>query len=141
MNTEQIDQIRDSFDAMGLARRRVAEVFYQRLFELAPDMRHMFPRDMERLHLKLMDTIAALVGALDTPDVFRSIIDQVGREHARFGVTSSHLATFGDALLWTWEQHFGSDFTPALRQAWIALYEAVRSDMLRAMQAERSGRA
>jgi hemoglobin-like flavoprotein len=45
-------------------------------------------------------------------------------------VTSSHLAAFGDALLWTLEHQFGSSFTPELRQAWAALYEAVQSDML-----------
>jgi hemoglobin-like flavoprotein len=137
---EEIGQIRESFDAMGLARRKVAEAFYQRLFELVPDVRAMFPQDMERMHLKLMDTIAALVGALDNPDMFQSIIDQVGRQHARFGVTPSHLTAFGDALLWTWERHFGSAFTPEVRQAWITLYEAVRSDMLRAIEADRRQR-
>lgn len=137
---EEIGQIRGSFDAMGLSRRKVAEAFYQRFFALVPDARAMFPRDMERLHLKLMDTIAALVGALDRPDMFRSIIEQIGRDHARFGVTPSHLTAFGDALLWTWEQHFGSAFTPRVREAWTTLYEAVRSDMLRAIEADR-GRA
>jgi hemoglobin-like flavoprotein len=137
---EEIGRIRESFDGMGLARRKVAEAFYQRLFEIMPAARAMFPQNMERLHLKLMDTIAALVGALDNPDMFQSIIDQIGREHARFGVTPSHLTAFGDALLWTWEQHFGSAFTPEVRQAWITLYEAVRSDMLRAIEADRSQR-
>jgi hypothetical protein len=32
------------------------------------------------------------------------------------------------------EAHFGSAFTPELRQAWGALYEAVRSDMPQAME-------
>jgi len=132
---EQLGQVRESFEAMGLARRKVAEAFYQRFFELVPGARSMFPQDMERLHLKLMDTIAALVGALDNPDVFQSIINQVGRHHARFGVTPSQLAAFGDALLATWEQHFGPAFTPELRQAWTTLYDAVRRDMLQAMKA------
>jgi hemoglobin-like flavoprotein len=121
---------------MGPVRRKVAEAFYQRFFELDPGARGLFPRDMERLHLKLMDTVAALVGALDNPQMFRSIIDQIGRQHARFGVTSAHLAPFGDALLWTLERHFGPGFTPELRQAWAALYEAVRSDMLQAMESQ-----
>jgi hemoglobin-like flavoprotein len=137
---EEIGQIRDSFDAMGLARRKVAEAFYQRFFQLVPEARSMFPQNMERLHLKLMDTIAALVGALDNPVMFQSIIDQIGRQHARFGVTPSHLTAFGDALLWTWERHFGSAFTPEVREAWTTLYEAVRSDMLRAIEADRCQR-
>src|SRR5262245_2261839 len=132
----QIAHIRESFDARGPVRRKVAEEFYQRFFELAPGTRGLFPRDMERLHLKLMDTVAALVGVLDNPQMFRSIINQIGRQHARFGVTSAHLAPFGDALLWTLERHFGPAFTPELRQAWAALYEAVRNGMLQAMQSQ-----
>jgi hemoglobin-like flavoprotein len=132
---DDIDQIRQSFEAMGLSRRKVAEAFFRRFFELDPGARRMFPEDMERLHLKLMDTIAALVGALDNPQVFQSIIDQVGRHHARFGVTASQLTAFGQALLETWEQHFGPAFTPELRQAWTELYAIVQTDMLKAMQA------
>jgi hemoglobin-like flavoprotein len=133
---EEIGQIRNSFDALGLSRRKVAEVFYQRFFELMPEARAMFPPDMERLHLKLMDTIAALVGALDSPDMFQSIIDQIGRDHARLGVTPAHFVAFGEALVWAWEQHLGSAFTAEVRWAWTTLYEAVRSDMLRAMEAD-----
>jgi hypothetical protein len=33
------------------------EVFYSRFFELAPDARRLFPDDMERQQLKLMDMI------------------------------------------------------------------------------------
>jgi len=131
----QIGQIRESFDAMGLARRKVAEAFYRRFFELVPGVRSMFPEDMERLHIKLMDTIAALVGAIDNPPVFHSIIQHVGRQHARFGVTPPQLTAFGDALLGTWEQQLGPAFTPELREAWAVLYEAVRRDMLDAMAA------
>src|SRR5262249_33050599 len=62
MTPEQIDLVRKSFDALWPFRRRLAEQFYGRFFELAPDTRRLFPNDMERQQLKLMDTIAAIVG-------------------------------------------------------------------------------
>src|SRR5215813_14251301 len=64
MTPEQIDLVRKSFDAMWPFRRKLAEQFYGRFFELAPDTRRLFPNDMERQQLKLMDTIAALGEAL-----------------------------------------------------------------------------
>jgi hemoglobin-like flavoprotein len=131
---DQIGQIRESFDAIWPAHREIAKTFYQRLFELVPDARRMFPDEMEGQQRKLMDTIAALVGALDNPEMFQSIGSPIGRWHVQLGVTSSHLAAFGDALMWTLEAHFASGFTPELRQAWGALYEAVRSDMQQAME-------
>jgi hemoglobin-like flavoprotein len=103
-------------------------------FELAPDAQRLFPSDMERQHLKLMDMIAAIVGGLDEHELFQSIISHTGRQHARFGVNPSHFVAFGDALIWSLEQQFGPAFTSELREAWIALYNAVRSEMIRAAQ-------
>jgi hemoglobin-like flavoprotein len=111
-------------------RRNLAVEFYDRFFEACPDARRLFPGDMERQHLKLMDTIAALVGTLDNQALFQSIITQTARQHARFGVTSSQLNAFGDALISSLEQQFGPAFTPELKQAWIALYAAIQTEML-----------
>ena len=55
---------------------------------------------MERQQLKLMDMIAAIVGALDKREIFQSVISHTGRQHAQFGVERSHFAAFGDALIW-----------------------------------------
>ena len=131
---EQVDLVRKSFDALWPSHRRLAEVFYSRFFELAPDAQRLFPDDMERQQLKLMDMIAAIVGALDKREIFQSIISHTGRQHARFGVEPSHYAAFGDALIWCLEQHFGSAFTPELKQAWITLYDAAQSEMIRVAQ-------
>lgn len=61
MTPEQVDLVRRSFDAIWPIRRKLAALFYSRFFELAPDAMSLFPNDMERQHLKLMDTIAAIV--------------------------------------------------------------------------------
>jgi hypothetical protein len=79
MTPEQVDLVRRSFDAIWPIRRKLAALFYSRFFELAPDAMPLFPNDMERQHLKLMDTIAAIVGALDKREMFQSIISQAGR--------------------------------------------------------------
>jgi hemoglobin-like flavoprotein len=132
MTPEQADLIRKSFDAMWPKHRSIADLCYGRFFELAPEARDLFPRDMERQLLKLMDMIAALVGALDQHELFQSLITQSGRQHAGFGVQPSQYAALGEALIWSLEQQFGASFTPELRQAWEALYATVQDAMLRA---------
>ena len=131
MTPKQADLIRRSFDAIWPVRRKIASRFYCRFFELAPDAQRLFPSDMERQHLKLMDMIAAIVGALDKRELFQSIISHSGRQHAGFGVNPSHFVAFGDALIWSLEQQFGAAFTTDLRSAWTALYDAVRTEMIR----------
>ena len=132
MTPEQIDLVRKSFDALWPFRRKLAEQFYGRFFELAPDTRRLFPDDMEKQQLKLMDTIAAIVGTLDQREIFQSIISHTGRKHAEFGVRKSHFVAFGDALIWGLQRQFGPEFTPEMQQTWIVLYDAIQAETMRA---------
>ena len=136
MTPEQIDLVRTSFDALWPFHQKLAEQFYGRFFELAPDSRRLFPTDMEKQQLKLMDTIATIVGALDQREIFRSIINHTGRKHSQFGVQKFHFVAFGDALIWGLQQHFGPAFTPELKQAWIVLYDAIQAEMMRAARTQ-----
>jgi hemoglobin-like flavoprotein len=132
MTPEQIDLVRKSFDALWPFRRKLAEQFYGRFFELAPDTRRLFPNDLEKQQLKLMDTLAAIVGTLDQREICQSIISHTGRKHAEFGVQRSHFVAFGDALIWGLQQQFGPAFTAEMQQAWIVLYNAIQEEMVRA---------
>ena len=132
MSPEQVNLITQSFDEMWPIRRNLAAKFYTRFFENAPDAQRLFPTDMERQYLKLMDTIAALVGALNNHMLFQSIIGHTARQHVRFGVTASQLSAFGEALIWGLEQQFGSAFTSEMRRAWVELYDDVQTEMLNA---------
>jgi hemoglobin-like flavoprotein len=132
MTPEQVDLIRTSFDAMYPMRRDIAELCYSRFFELAPDARSLFPSDMERQRIKLMDMIAALVASLDQRPLFQSLAANSGRQHARFGVQPWQYVAMGEALMWSLEHKFGASFTPELRESWRALYATVQIEMLRA---------
>jgi hemoglobin-like flavoprotein len=136
MTPEQVNLIHQSFDEMWPIRRNLAAQFYSRFFETAPDARRLFPDDMGRLHLKLMNTIAAIVGALDNRALFHSIIGHTALQHARFGMTASQLTAFGDALIWSLEQQLGVAFTPVLREAWMALYKEMQTEMINAAKGQ-----
>ena len=130
MTPEQVDLIRKSLDAMYPMRRDIADLCYSRFFELAPEARDLFPGDMERQRIKLMDMIAALVGSLDQRALFQSLVTHSGRQHARFGVQPSQYAAMGEALIWSLECKFGASFTLELRESWRALYAMVQVEML-----------
>jgi len=132
MTPQQVELIRESFGDIWPVRQRFAEMFYGRFFELAPEAQGLFPADMERQHSKLMDMIAALIGALDQRDVFQSLVRNSGQQHLRFGVKPTHFPPLGEALIWSMERQFGEDFTTELKGAWIELYTTVQQDMLQA---------
>jgi hemoglobin-like flavoprotein len=129
MTPEQIELVRKSFDGLWPVRRKLAKLFYSRFFELAPESRRLFPDSMEKQNLKLMDALAAMVGALDQREMFQAIISHSARQHAQFGATPSQFAAFGEALMWGLQQQFGPAFTPELREAWSTLYETIQCKM------------
>jgi hypothetical protein len=98
-------------------------------FRIGARARALFPEDIARQQLKLMDMIAAIVGALDKREIFQSLITYSGRQHAHYGVKRVHFVAFGDALIWGLKQQFGAAFTPELKQAWIKLYDAVQTEI------------
>lgn len=140
MTPEQVDLIRKSFDAMWSMNRDIGDLCYSRFFELSPEAKDLFPRDMERQRVKLMDMIAALVGSLDQPSLFQSLVTHSGRQHSRLGVQPSQYAALGKALMWSLECKFGASFTPELRESWRILYATVQAEMLRAAAQGQSAR-
>ena len=79
MTADQIELVKKSFDGLWPVRRKLAELFYSRFFELAPESRRLFPDSMEKQNLKLMDALAAMVGALDRREIFQSVISHSAR--------------------------------------------------------------
>jgi hypothetical protein len=53
---------------------------------------------------------------------------QVDRDRFLVGVEQQEIP----GVLWGLEQQFGAAFTPQMKQAWIKLYDAVQSEMIRA---------
>jgi hemoglobin-like flavoprotein len=47
-------------------------------------------------------------------------------------LATERCAALGEALLWCFEQQFGSAFTPELRAAWVTLYDEVQNKMISA---------
>jgi hemoglobin-like flavoprotein len=106
-----------------------AALFYQRLFELDPSLRRMFPEDMTGQRKKLMQMLTAAVKGLDRLDQLVPVVRDLGRRHATYGVTDAHYDTVGAALLWTLEMGLGKGFTPEMKEAWATVYGLLATTM------------
>lgn len=113
---------------------QVAELFYARLFTLAPELTVLFKGDMQEQGRKLMSTLGLAVASLN--DIQRVIpaLQSLGRRHVQYGVREEHYATVAEALLWTLKQGLGDRATPDVLEAWAEVYGAVSSVMLDAAE-------
>jgi hemoglobin-like flavoprotein len=59
-------------------------------------------------------------------------LQDLGRKHVAYGTQAAHYGPVGEALLWTLERGLGPDFTPEVRDAWVATYALVADVMRRA---------
>jgi hemoglobin-like flavoprotein len=107
-----------------------ARLFYNRLFELEPDLRSLFGRtDMAEQRRKLMQTLALAVASLDRLETLRPALETLGRRHVSYGVEDRHYDLVGLALLWTLEQGLGDEYTGSVRHAWTAAYTTLSTIM------------
>ncbi len=132
MNSEQVKLVQGSFAKVLPIADIAADLFYTRLFELDPSLRHMFPTDMAEQKHKLMMTLKFAVNSLSRLDELVPAVQALGRRHAGYGVKDEHYNTVGAALLWTLEQGLGEAFTPEVKAAWIAVYTLLAKTMQQA---------
>ena len=139
MTGEQKVLLRQSFEKLVPLPRRFGLLFYQRLFELDPQMKLLFHGDLDRQASMLAEALALGVLQLIDEDKVSGHIRQLGARHLRYGVLDRHYDVFGQALLWTFEQRLGADFTPTVRDAWLEAWDQLAEAMRAAAQEAASG--
>jgi hemoglobin-like flavoprotein len=129
MTPQQVQLIKQSFAKVAPIADQAADLFYGRLFEIAPQVRPLFKGDIKAQGQKLMSTIALAVGSLDRLSELVPVVQDLGRRHAAYGVKDEHYDSVGQALLWTLDKGLGPDFTPEVKEAWTAVYMVLADTM------------
>jgi hemoglobin-like flavoprotein len=110
-------------------------LFYDHLFMADPSLQRMFRTPIEEQAKKLMQVLGLAVTALRHIEELVPVLESMGAKHAAYGVQEEHYDTVGACLLWTLEQGLGTDFTAAVREAWIAAYDLLAGTMKRGAMA------
>jgi nitric oxide dioxygenase len=137
MTPEQIDQVQSSFAKVAPIANVAAELFYGRLFEIAPEVKPLFRHDMHEQGRKLMTTLGVVVAGLRDFNAIAPAAKALAVKHVGYGVKAAHYEPVGEALIWTLEKGLGDDFSAEVRAAWLSAYGALAGVMI----AEAYGRA
>lgn len=132
MTPESKRLVKESWEKVAPISEVAAALFYGRLFELDPSLRHLFRGDMAEQGRKLMQTLTVVVRGLDRMDDLVPAVESLGRRHGAYGVQDGHYDTVAAALLWTLERALGDGFAPAVRDAWAEAYGLLATIMKRA---------
>jgi NAD(P)H-flavin reductase/hemoglobin-like flavoprotein len=129
--------IRSSFALVAPQAEELARHFYATLFGRAPETRDLFPVNMEVQRSRLLRALVHVVQMVDRPDELVPFLEQLGRDHRKFGVLAEHYDAVGAALLSSVGEFAGPAWTPQVERAWTHAYGIVADAMRSASQAER----
>ena len=127
---QQAALVRHTFTHIAPNHDIVARLFYDKLFEIAPDLRPMFTHSMDMQRAKVMQMLAALVSSIDDPSHFNRMARELGKRHVGYGVMKDQYALVGKALMWALEEACPDVMTPAALEAWNALYRLMSGEAI-----------
>jgi hemoglobin-like flavoprotein len=116
-----------------------ADLFYDKLFELDPALRPLFPDAMADQKTKLMKMISLAVEGLTNLEELVPKVENLGRRHATyFKVTPPMYATVGAALMDTLAKGLGDSWDDAHKEAWTIVYTVLSSAMINAGEVKKT---
>jgi len=135
MTNKQIDLVKSSWAIVTkLDHVTVGGLFYNRLFEIAPELKHMFRNPVPEQSKKLLAMLNYTINKLDK---LESILDEVAKlaqHHVSYGVKPDHYRVVGDALIWTLEKGLGENWNNEVKEAWCSCYHVLSSAMINASE-------
>ncbi len=129
LTSNEIELVQSTFTKVLHISDAAATLFYNRLFELDPSVRHLFPAEITEQKKKLMGTLKTVVFSLRQLETIVPAIEELGQRHVRYKVEERHYETVGASLLWALEQGLGKDFTAEVKSAWVSAYTLISNTM------------
>ena len=130
MTPQQIALVQQSFSKVVPIADQAAIMFYDRLFEVAPAVKALFPADLAEQRKKLMATLAAVVNGLSNIESILPAASALAVRHVTYGAKAEHYPVVGGALLWTLQKGLGETWTPDVAAAWTAAYGTLSTYMI-----------
>jgi nitric oxide dioxygenase len=139
MDPQQISLVKSSFAEATADSRELARVFYDRLFEMSPELRTMFTTDRVEQERKLTHELEAIVGLLDHVDQLVLRTSDLGSRHVGYGARADHYDLVGAAMLAALAEVLGAEFTTETADAWRYAYNLVAEAMQQGAAASTTG--
>lgn len=130
MTQQQIDLVQHSWNLVLPAAKQAGQLFYSRLFEAAPGVRHLFAHDIDEQANKLVMILSYVVAKLNRMEELLPEVQQLGARHNHYGAQPFHYEMVGQCLIATLKEKIGPAWTPETQNAWITAYNMLKNVMI-----------
>jgi nitric oxide dioxygenase len=126
-----IDAIEASFDNVARRGDELMDVFYGRLFAVAPAVRPLFTgADLKRQKGMLLAALVLLRKSLRNLEAVTPTLRDLGARHVRYGAMPEHYPVVGQVLIASMAEVAGDSWTVEFELAWTEAYDVVSGAML-----------
>jgi NAD(P)H-flavin reductase/hemoglobin-like flavoprotein len=122
-------RLQNSFALVAAHGDEVPLYFYSHLFLTHPETRAMFPASMAGQRDRFVGALLRIVGNVHQLDAVIPYLQQLGRDHRKYGVVTEHYPVVGPSLLATLGHFLGDQWTPDLAADWASAYNLVAQVM------------
>jgi len=134
MTTQQIETVQQSWEKVKPVLQETGESFYKKLFEKAPQLRHLFKEDVTAQAGRLGYMLTYIVSRLDKLDTILQDVQNLAIRHNKYGAQPEHYAVVGECLLATLEESLGRHWNKQVKDAWATVYGVLADAMIQAQQ-------
>jgi len=126
-----INALETSFDHIAARGDELMDVFYARLFAVAPGVKPLFAgADLKRQKGMLLAALVLLRRSLRDLDSVTPKLRDLGARHVRYGAQPEHYPVVGDVLISSMAKIAGEAWTVEYELAWTEAFAVVAGAML-----------
>ena len=122
--------LKESWALVEEHQEKLASYFYARIFLSNPQVRDLFPVQMDVQRARLLGAIVTAVQSVDDPERFDDYLSSLGRDHRKFHVTPEQYDVVGAALMEALRTFAGGEWSPEYDQAWRDAYAVIARKMI-----------
>jgi NAD(P)H-flavin reductase/hemoglobin-like flavoprotein len=135
-NLEQL--LKESWTLVEDQQDKVAGYFYARMFLSNPQLRDLFPVQMDVQRARLLGAIVTAVQTVGDPENLDEYLRSLGRDHRKFHVHPDHYKVVGSALIEALRAFAGDQWNVEFDQAWRDAYAVISAKMIAGADADQN---
>ena len=131
-----LEALETSFDHIAPRGDELMDVFYARLFAVAPSVKPLFAgTDLKRQKAMLLAALVLLRRSLRDLESVTPALRELGARHVRYGAQTQHYPVVGEVLIASMAEVAGEAWTLEYERAWTEAFTIVAGAMIEGAEA------
>jgi NAD(P)H-flavin reductase/hemoglobin-like flavoprotein len=128
--------LKESWTLLEEQQDKLASYFYARIFLHNPQVRDLFPVQMDVQRARLLGAVVTAVQTVEDPERFEEYLQSLGRDHRKFHVQPEQYDVVGAALIESLRAFAGEHWSVEYDQAWRDAYARIAEVMIRGAEGD-----